>query len=114
MDDFAGRVGGTRGRLRRKSGTARRSIPTQDFSTGADAPTPQKCESFPKVGAARRAAPRFRRKAPSLRDNDRGLGGAGRLGGNALLLFSLFRENPGRFLGAFASVGIEDFFAEAE
>jgi hypothetical protein len=28
MDDFAGRVGGRRGRLRRKSRTARRPIPT--------------------------------------------------------------------------------------
>jgi len=48
MDDFAGRVRGRRGRLRRKSRTARRSIPTLDFSTGADAPTARKRESFPK------------------------------------------------------------------
>ena len=84
MDDFAGRVGGSRGRLRRKSRTARRSIPTQDFSTGADAPTARKRESFPKVGAARRAAPRFRRKAPSLRDKGGCTAEVGRLGDPSL------------------------------
>jgi hypothetical protein len=68
MDDFAGKVGGRRGRLRRKSRTARLSIPTWDFRKALTRQSRGNAYRSPKVGAARRAAPRFRREAPSLRD----------------------------------------------